>query len=173
LPSISGKTIGTGSFIEPCFVTVNNFTSSATIDYWGVQVEYGSKATPFQTASGGSPQAELAMCQRYYYRADGASNQRVGAGHYINTTSARIIIPMKQTMRVTPSFTASSAAQWVAGGSAGGDPTPSTLVTDTSNTDNVVLNATNTGTSIYVANGYGTLLKSLSASQYLEFSAEL
>ena len=78
-PSISGKTIGTTantSFLGFNFwlsagSTFNSRSGSigiqnATFDIAGVQVEYGSKATPFQTASGGSPQAELAMCQRYY-----------------------------------------------------------------------------------------------------------
>jgi hypothetical protein len=184
VPSISGKTLGTtndgylelnlwlnaGSTFNTRASSIGN--QNATFQIWGVQVEYGSKATPFQTASGGSPQAELAMCQRYYWRADGASNARIGAGRYISTTSARIVIPLKQTMRTTPSLTVSDAAQWVAGGSGGGNPTPSTLTLDTSNSDNAVLNATNTSTSIYVVTGYGTNLQSLSSGQYLEFRSE-
>lgn len=81
LPSISGKTVGTSSFLMlsiycavgtgisgygvdiPAVGTQNN-----TFDIWGVQVEAGNRATPFQTASGGSIQGELAMCQRYYRR---------------------------------------------------------------------------------------------------------
>jgi hypothetical protein len=83
LPSISGKTLVSGNYLQlaiycavgtgisgygvdiPAVTTQNN-----TFDIWGIQVEAGSKATPFQTASGGSPQAELAMCQRYYYRSN-------------------------------------------------------------------------------------------------------
>ena len=38
-----------------------------TFDIWGVQVEQGSVATAFQTATG-TIQGELAACQRYYYR---------------------------------------------------------------------------------------------------------
>ena len=78
IPSISGKTIGAGSYLELLFVTsagsdYNDRTESigiqtATIDIWGVQVEAGSYATPFQTASGGSIQGELAACQRYYQK---------------------------------------------------------------------------------------------------------
>jgi hypothetical protein len=64
LPSLSGKTIGTSSNLAVNLRNPNNETS--TIDFWGVQVEYGSKATPFQLAGGGDPQSELAMCQRYY-----------------------------------------------------------------------------------------------------------
>ncbi len=69
IPSISGKTIGAGSYLELLFVTsagsdYNDRTQSigiqtATIDIWGVQVEAGSVATAFQTATG-TLQGELA-----------------------------------------------------------------------------------------------------------------
>ena len=70
VPSISGKTVGTDS----CFkIQINFGTGNKTIDLWGAQLEYGTLATPFQTASGGSLQSELAMCQRYYFRITGNS----------------------------------------------------------------------------------------------------
>jgi hypothetical protein len=61
--SVSGKTIGTSSFFE--FIIRINSSSTFTVDLWGVQVEYGSVATAFQTATG-TLQGELAACQRYY-----------------------------------------------------------------------------------------------------------
>jgi hypothetical protein len=63
MPSVSGKTISGGN--DGVFINIKGAINNA-LDMWGFQLEYGSKATPFQTASGGSPQAELAMCQRYY-----------------------------------------------------------------------------------------------------------
>jgi len=64
VPSIAGKTIGTGSYLAPIFalqIADGNNTWSIS----NVQLEYGSVATPFQTATG-TIQGELAACQRYY-----------------------------------------------------------------------------------------------------------
>jgi hypothetical protein len=65
LPSISGKTIGSSSFLN-VFVQPT-VTAGFSLDTWGWQVEYGSKATPFQTATG-TIQGELAACQRYFQK---------------------------------------------------------------------------------------------------------
>jgi hypothetical protein len=102
VPSISGKTIGAGSYLYVIIDGVLN--TGQTMDIWGVQLEYGSVATPFQTASGGSPQAELAMCQRYYYRItnDGASSYTNISGIAYSSTGFGTIVPLKVTMRVTP-----------------------------------------------------------------------
>ena len=78
VPSISGKTIGAGDYLATWIMTsVGTGVSgsgyaavgvqNATIDIWGVQVEAGSTATAFQTATG-TIQGELAACQRYYQK---------------------------------------------------------------------------------------------------------
>jgi len=65
LPSISGKTIGANSFTLIYAARSINSASARTIDVWGVQLEAGSTATNFTTATG-TLQGELAACQRYY-----------------------------------------------------------------------------------------------------------
>ena len=112
VPSISGKTVGTSDFLS-CLIfqsvgaTIaaagypNTGIQNATIDYWGVQVEYGSKATPFQTASGGSPQAELAMCQRYYWRSTSSTLYAyLGNGQAQSTTATSIQVNNPVPLRV-------------------------------------------------------------------------
>jgi hypothetical protein len=84
VPSISGKTIGTGSALSLIF---NLPIRVGTFDMWGLQLEAGSVATPFTTATG-NPQAELAACHRYYWRAN-TLQQIAGA---VSTTIVDTII---------------------------------------------------------------------------------
>jgi hypothetical protein len=65
VPSVSGKTIGAGSFLSALLAHVSGSLNSATVDFWGWQLEAGATATAFQTATG-TIQGELAACQRYY-----------------------------------------------------------------------------------------------------------
>ena len=114
IPSISGKTIGTAN---DDYVGLNIYTSAGsslnsrtgslgiqttTISLWGIQAEIGSVATPFQTASGGSPQVELAMCQRYYFRGGNGAYSTYGTGFGTSTTTATLVCPLPVEMRVVP-----------------------------------------------------------------------
>jgi hypothetical protein len=127
VPSIAGKTLGTdaNSSALQCNLFVSagsNFNSrtgslgiqSNTFDIWGVQAEYGSKVTPFQTASGGNPQAELAMCQRYYEKSypltaaiGSATTDNNIAWNAVSTTSNRnyVWVPFKVVKRAAPTIT--------------------------------------------------------------------
>jgi hypothetical protein len=113
IPSVTGKTIASDSGLWAFIWTsagsdFNTQSASlgiqtATIDIWGVQVEYGSKATPFQTASGGSIQGELAMCQRYYWRLTGNTAYAPYAnGVGASTTTSELIVNFPTMMRVNP-----------------------------------------------------------------------
>jgi hypothetical protein len=77
--------------------------ASAISNYWqitGIQVELGSTATGFEFLPA---QTELALCQRYYWRAGGSNvYQYYGIGNAANTTNAGIIITNPVPMRATP-----------------------------------------------------------------------
>jgi hypothetical protein len=61
VPSVTGKTIGTSSFLELSFALPINATFS--FDIASVQLEPGTVATPFEQRPIGT---ELALCQRYF-----------------------------------------------------------------------------------------------------------
>jgi hypothetical protein len=102
IASISGKTIGTNSHLLIDIFNDTSITGSSTIDIWGVQVEQGSTATAFQTATG-TIQGELAACQRYYWRSTaGAVYQSFAAGQAASTTVGLMQCANPVPMRVAP-----------------------------------------------------------------------
>ena len=69
LPSIIGKTIGSGSNLNFYFGLARN--QNTNFDFAGFQLELGPVATAF-TRAGGTLAGELAACQRYYWRVSAA-----------------------------------------------------------------------------------------------------
>lgn len=183
VPSISGKTVGTTANTSSLRLTLwlsagtdfNARTGSIgnqnnTFDIWGVQVEYGSVATPFQTATG-TIQQELAACQRYYVRWGGLNvYQNFGQGYADQTTTAIIQVPLPVTMRVVPTSIDFS-----------------TLNLSTGGTNTTVTNCTLLGgnSSNQIACAYATVASGLTTNRpygltannsfggYIGFSAEL
>lgn len=101
VPSISGKTIGTNSHLF-VYLLGGNVSASQTIDFWGIQVETGSVATPFQTATG-TIQGELAACQRYYWRTNATNAYSPhGQGGFVSSTAVNIYLVHPVPMRISP-----------------------------------------------------------------------
>jgi hypothetical protein len=100
IPSISGKTIGTSSYLQ--FYLSGGPASGFSLDCWGVQAEAGAVATAFQTATG-TIQGELAACQRYYVRTTPgtAFGYLSNTGSAISTTVSQNAINVA-TMRIAP-----------------------------------------------------------------------
>ena len=172
IPSISGKTIGTSSYLT--IDIGRTLTSSAiTIDFWGVQVEEGSVATAFQTATG-TLQGELAACQRYYYRIPySAASQIFGTGQAFSLTAGTIWIPYPVTMRTSPtaleqSGTAANYGLLNASGSAVACNTVPTFAAAFPNGAAVEA----TVASGLIA-GNGTRISGVAGTPYLGWSAEL
>ena len=101
VPSISGKTIGAGSFFQISFGQGTNSSASAwTLDISNIQVEVGSVATPFEHRSIGD---ELLRCQRYYQQIGPASSSRyvlTGAGN--GNSRIRGVRQLVPEMRAAP-----------------------------------------------------------------------
>ena len=102
IPSISGKTIGFNNNL--CITFRLPLNATFTLDLWGVQLEAGSTATAFQTATG-TIQGELAACQRYYYRISANAStpyNYFAFGVASSTTQVRAIVHCKQSLRTYP-----------------------------------------------------------------------
>jgi hypothetical protein len=143
-------------------------TNGATFYITGVQLEKGSTATSFDYRPYGT---ELALCQRYYYRVNGAGV--FGSGFANSTTEARYFVPIPVPMRVAPSAVEQSGTasnyQIRAPGSiapaCNGVPSFVSATTNSAFLTSTVASGLTTG--------YGILFDSGSTSAYLAWSAEL
>jgi hypothetical protein len=168
--TISGTLATTATELNINFSNTPAGTAS-TNDYYeitGVQLEVGSVATPY-APNGATYQAELAACQRYYYRAGGdAPFQRYSLGICVGTgvSVQDIILPV--TMRTIPSAIEYSTLALYDG------VTTTAVTSATINTQSkniVTVNAS-------VASGLtqyrpAELIANNSTSSYLGFTAEL
>jgi hypothetical protein len=171
--SVSGKTIGAGSYLNILTARITSGTN-VDVDTWGVQLEAGSVATAFQTATG-TIQGELSACQRYYWRnTPGTNYGTYGVGVAGSATNAYIPIALPVSMRVVPtsidvpsSVTNLQLTNW---GTTSW--TPSAIAIADSTFNSVLLNVTTTslvtGQAVVIRNNNGA-----TSSYFLGASAEL
>jgi hypothetical protein len=173
LPSVSGKTIGTGSYLNAVIYLsyVSYGTQNATIDFWGVQLEAGSVATRFEEEP---YEATLRKCQRYYQRfVAGTGYGRFGIGSVDTTTTAQCYVNTSVAMRVTPTAidttgTASNYAIYDAGTIRACSAVPTILANSTDQTCVVTATASSLTTGRAVE-----LMANNVSTAYIGLSAEL
>jgi hypothetical protein len=192
VPSLSGKTLGTTA--NTSYLELNLWTSSGstnatrassigiqnfTASIWGVQLEYGSSATYFTTATG-SLQGEFAACSRYFQRQNAVSALcGFGSGAWItgSPTSRAVYInvpiPNANNMRTSPSISTSAVGNFqISSTSAGADYTVSAFIFDRNNLNywsgRIDTAATPTWTAGSVSN-----LTAVNTSAYFDYSSEL
>jgi hypothetical protein len=170
IPSISGKTIGTSSLLQLYFgMPINTLN---TIDIWGVQLEAGSVATAFQTATG-TLQGELAACQRYYNRYTAPqAYSHLAQGWAISTDNMTAWFYLPVEMRTVP--TAIDYASVNMGDGVNAQITPSTITftADNNNTKAIACTGTKSAGGMTQYRGYQFLAAGDTAA-YIGFSAEL
>jgi hypothetical protein len=163
VPSITGKTVGASNYLR-ILIRVNNPTAGATFDYSNVQIEYGSYATPFQTATG-TLQGELAACQRYYERRTYNQVCYPYVGQAFISTAVLIPITYSEK-RGTPTLTLVGTWKQLNASGTGQAATYGFSHQQVTESD---LTATTTG----MTAGNASLVETTAGNTYIEISAEL
>jgi hypothetical protein len=168
MASVSGKTIGANSFMAALISWP--VASGASYQTWGHQLEAGSVATAFQTATG-TIQGELAACQRYYTRFSRGGTIHLASGGIAATSNdAYYLVPLPVTMRVIPTSVEYSNLYWQA--ISGGSGTFSTASINADTTSSAIFINCG-GASGLTATTRPYFLMGQTSSCYLAFSAEL
>jgi hypothetical protein len=169
IPSVSGKTIGTGSYLQPLLDGPAN--TANTLDTWGWQLEAGSIATPFQTATG-TLAGELAACQRYYFRTSGSGlYHSLCNGFITGVRAAKGMLQFPVTMRITP--TVFSNGSLYVENSVGTGGNTSTVTYGNASNNTVVLNLTSLISTDYTVNTPCIIYTNNNASSFIAAEAEL
>jgi hypothetical protein len=166
LQSLSGKTINSNHSLQIYFDCPAS--TAFSIDVWGVQVEAGSTATNFTTATG-TTQGELAACQRYYQRFTAGSANNYMASGGIAGSSVDLYMPVKltTTMRIAPTAIDYTGLRWQIISNSG---TISSAVISDANPNLCLIRCTSTG---LTSTTQSYMLMTAANTDYLGFSAEL
>jgi hypothetical protein len=175
LPSISGKTVGTSSYLACNFwmdagSSFNSRTDSlgnqsGTFDIAQMQLELGNVATPFEHRSYGE---ELALCQRYFERVAEPTNSCYSVGTATFANQPRNVLVYKQRKRAIPSISSSAASEFRFQFSSG-NATPSAIITAGIGNDSAFLNASG----VTISQNTPFILISNSTSSYIDIDSEL
>ena len=115
LASLSGKTIGTSSYIQIIIKQPDDDsnTSAWNLQISQVQLESGtytsSTIPPFQHESYGD---NLRRCQRYYFKYLEGASKTVGIGSWWNDSNIDTVIHFPVSMRTDPSLSATSGTNY-------------------------------------------------------------
>jgi hypothetical protein len=167
VPSVSGKTFGTNND-SYLYVMLWQYTTTATntsIDIWGVQLEAGSVATAFQTATG-TIQGELAAAQRYYVRWNGSGP--LSTMTYYTSTLGYPAINFPVEMRIAPTAIGTSSTGAITTFVNGSSRTSTSIVFNAATTKHINIGVTTSAATAGQAGGCD-----LASSAWLEASAEL
>jgi hypothetical protein len=150
-------------------------TLGATLYITGVQVEAGSVATAFQTATG-TIQGELSAAQRYYWRAGLDSSGTFGilgnSGYTDSTTNSNVMFNFPVHMRVAPTaidFPTLSTTRIL---NVGNPFTPTAASLNTTNTTADIGWVAFTSSGM-TASQFSQYTRNSSSTSYIGFSAEL
>lgn len=175
VPSIAGKTVGPGSFLNLRIDPLTTLPNGEWVEITHIQAELGSIATPFTTNTANA-QAELAACQRYFVRY--SQNSAIGntmyfaSGNAISTTRAMVSIPVPVNLRTIPSLSKTSG---VALYNQGSNYYWNTSVGPFSSVYQVSQNILNLDCWVPsgLTNNTPVMVALVNANDYLDFSAEL
>lgn len=170
--SVAGKTIGAGNWygIDIRQPISDTGTAAWTLDISNVQLENGSTASPFQTASG-SIGGELALCQRYYYRSiAGTTTGDFAQGQVTSVTNVNCVLQLPVTMRTATATIDYPAMSNFVISDATSAANPTSITLNQATTDNVSLSVVYLS---FTVGRIGRLYANGTTSAYIGVSAEL